>query len=44
MKYIFWINPWAEEPVKVESNSLEWIRAIWDALARAGIENLSQRP
>lgn len=42
--YVFYVNPWHEQPVKIESDSLDWIRAVWDALKRAGMDNLSARP
>lgn len=42
--YVFYANPWSVQPVKVESDSLDWIRAVYDALKRAGMENLSARP
>jgi hypothetical protein len=42
--FTFWINPFAADAaVKIESNSVDAIRATWDALHAAGF-NLSARP
>jgi hypothetical protein len=44
MKYIFWVNPfYADACAKVEGNSLDAIRAVWDALHAQGL-TLSARP